>query len=63
MNELMRTGQTSFGNGYTKPYLPYPSYGSPGVPSMPYPVGPLNMPMPGMYGNHFWIRVPNVFRC
>ncbi|KOB63588.1 Vacuolar protein sorting 37B [Operophtera brumata] len=55
MTELLRPGnQSSYGNGFTKPYLPYPSYGPPqGVPSVPYPVGPLNMPMPGMYGNHF----------
>ncbi|CAH0402731.1 unnamed protein product [Chilo suppressalis] len=53
MSELIRTGQTSYGNGFSKPYLPYPSYGPPSVPNVPYPVGPLNMPMPGMYGNHF----------
>lgn len=54
MNELLRTNQNSYGNGIAKPYLPYPSYGqTPGVPNIPYPVGPLNMPMPGMYGNHF----------
>ncbi|KAJ0173103.1 hypothetical protein K1T71_011279 [Dendrolimus kikuchii] len=55
MAELLRTGnQSSYGNGFAKPYLPYPSYGPPqGVPSVPYPMGPLNMPMPGMYGNHF----------
>lgn len=55
MNELLRSGsQNSYGNGLAKPYLPYPSYGPPqGVPNIPYPVGPLNMPMPGMYGNHF----------
>ncbi|KAL0818314.1 hypothetical protein ABMA28_008797 [Loxostege sticticalis] len=54
MSELMRTpNQSSYGNGYSKPYLPYPSYGPPSVPSVPYPMGPLNMPMPGMYGNHF----------
>lgn len=56
MADLLRSGiQSSYGNGLAKPYLPYPSYGPPqGVPSMPYPVGPLNMPMPAMYGNHFW---------
>ncbi|CAG9791498.1 unnamed protein product [Diatraea saccharalis] len=53
MSELIRSGQISYGNGYSKPYLPYPNYGPPSVPSVPYPVGPLNMPMPGMYGNHF----------
>lgn len=54
MSELMRSGaQSSYGNGYSKPYLPYPSYGPPSIPSVPYPMGPLNMPMPGMYGNHF----------
>ncbi|XP_034828011.1 vacuolar protein sorting-associated protein 37B [Maniola hyperantus] len=54
MSELLRSGsQTSYGNGPAKPYLPYPSYGNQGVPNIPYPVGPLNMPMPGMYGNHF----------
>lgn len=55
MTELLRPGnQSSYGNGFTKPYLPYPSYGPPqGVPSVPYPMGPLNMPMPGTYGNHF----------
>ncbi|KAI5642550.1 modifier of rudimentary (Mod(r)) protein domain-containing protein [Phthorimaea operculella] len=58
MGELIRSGgQTSYGNGISKPYLPYPSYGSQNMPSVPYPMGPLNMPMPGvmpgMYGNHF----------
>ncbi|XP_035448562.1 vacuolar protein sorting-associated protein 37B [Spodoptera frugiperda] len=54
MAELLRSGsQSSFGNGFAKPYLPYPSYGQQGPPSVPYPMGPLNMPMPGMYGNHF----------
>lgn len=55
MAELLRSGsQSSFGNGFAKPYLPYPSYGPPqNAPSVPYPMGPLNMPMPGMYGNHF----------
>ncbi|XP_072934388.1 vacuolar protein sorting-associated protein 37B [Epargyreus clarus] len=55
MGELLRSGnQGPYGNGFTKPYLPYPSYGPPqGVPNVPYPIGPLNMPMPGMYGNHF----------
>lgn len=54
MNELMRTGgQSSYGNGFSKPYIPYPNYGPPSVQSVPYPMGPLNMPMPGMYGNHF----------
>lgn len=55
MTELLRSGnQSSYGNGFAKPYLPYPSYGPPqGPPSVPYPLGPLNMPMPGMYGNHF----------
>ncbi|CAG4933040.1 vacuolar protein sorting-associated protein 37B [Colias croceus] len=53
MGEILRSGQ-SYGNGVSKPYLPYPSYGNvQGVPSVPYPMGPLNMPMPGMYGNHF----------
>ena len=65
MNELLRTNQNSYGNGIAKPYLPYPSYGqTPGVPNIPYPVGPLNMPMPGMYGNHFWkppYDVMNIF--
>lgn len=55
MTELLRSGnQSSYGNGHTsQPYLPYPSYGNPQVPSVPYPMGPLNMPMPNMYGNHF----------
>lgn len=55
MCELLRTGgQSSYGNGVSKPYLPYPRYDNPQrMPSVPYPVGPLNMPMPGMYGNHF----------
>ncbi|XP_013184222.2 vacuolar protein sorting-associated protein 37B [Amyelois transitella] len=55
MNELLRTGsQSSYGNGFSKPYLPYPSYGPPqGAPNVPYPTGPFNMPMPGMYKNHF----------
>lgn len=55
MCELLRTGgQSSYGNGVSKPYLPYPSYdNAQRMPSVPYPVGPLNMPMPGMYGNHF----------
>ncbi|KAL4712376.1 hypothetical protein ACJJTC_001537 [Scirpophaga incertulas] len=53
MQELLKSGQISQGNGYSKPYLPYPSYGPPSVSNVPYPVGPLNMPMPGMYGNHF----------
>ncbi|XP_030040122.2 vacuolar protein sorting-associated protein 37B [Manduca sexta] len=54
MAELLRTSSQGYGNGVTKPYLPYPSYGPPqGVPSVPYPMGPLNMPMPGMFGNHF----------
>ncbi|KPI98898.1 Vacuolar protein sorting-associated protein 37B [Papilio xuthus] len=53
MSELLRSGsQSSYGNGLAKPFLPYPSY-TQNVPSVPYPVGPLNMPMPGMYGNHF----------
>ncbi|XP_063628831.1 vacuolar protein sorting-associated protein 37B [Cydia splendana] len=55
MSELIRTGsRNSCGNGFSKPYLPYPNYG-PGqsAPNVPYPMGPLNMPMPGMYGNHF----------
>ncbi|CAF4800382.1 unnamed protein product [Pieris macdunnoughi] len=53
MSDLLRSGQSSYGNDVSKPYLPYPSYGTHGVPSVPYPMGPLNMPMPGMYGNHF----------
>lgn len=55
MAELLRSGtQSFFGNGFAKPYLPYPGYGPPqSAPSVPYPMGPLNMPMPGMYGNHF----------
>ncbi|CAK1541660.1 unnamed protein product [Leptosia nina] len=54
MGELLRSGQSSFGNGVSKPYLPYPSYANAqGVQNVPYPMGPLNMPMPGMYGNHF----------
>ncbi|KAG7303621.1 hypothetical protein JYU34_012152 [Plutella xylostella] len=55
MGELLRSGnQNMYGNGFTKPYLPYPSYGPPqSNPGVPYPMGPLNMPMPGMYGNHF----------
>ncbi|XP_026488948.2 vacuolar protein sorting-associated protein 37B [Vanessa tameamea] len=55
MSELLRIGgQSSYGNGISKPFLPYPSYGNPQqIPNIPYPVGPLNMPMPGMYGNHF----------
>ncbi|XP_053617463.1 vacuolar protein sorting-associated protein 37B [Plodia interpunctella] len=58
MNELLRAGnQSSYGNGFAKPYVPYPSYGPPqsaqSVPSVPYPTGPFNMPMPGMFRNHF----------
>ncbi|CAB3245583.1 unnamed protein product [Arctia plantaginis] len=55
MADLIRTGaHSSFGNGIARPYLPYPSFGQPqGPPNVPYPIGPLNMPMPGMYGNHF----------
>ncbi|XP_022114969.1 vacuolar protein sorting-associated protein 37B [Pieris rapae] len=53
MSDLLRSGQSSYSNDVSKPYLPYPSYGTQGVPSVPYPMGPLNMPMPGMYGNHF----------
>ncbi|XP_045522320.1 vacuolar protein sorting-associated protein 37B [Pieris brassicae] len=53
MGDLLRSGQSSYGNDVLKPYLPYPSYGTQGVPNVPYPMGPLNMPMPGMYGNHF----------
>ncbi|OWR51155.1 vacuolar protein sorting-associated protein 37C [Danaus plexippus] len=54
MSELLRMGSpSSYVNGVSKPYLPYPSFGPQGVPNIPYPVGPLNMPMPGMYGNHF----------
>ncbi|XP_026755001.1 vacuolar protein sorting-associated protein 37B [Galleria mellonella] len=55
MSELLRTGnQTSYGNGLSKPYIPYPSYGTPqGAPSVPYPTGAFNMPMPGMFRNHF----------
>ncbi|CAH4033874.1 unnamed protein product [Pieris brassicae] len=53
MSDLLRSGQSSYGNDVLKPYLPYPSYGTQGVPNVPYPMGPLNMPMPGMYGNHF----------
>ncbi|VVC99742.1 vacuolar protein sorting-associated protein 37B [Leptidea sinapis] len=52
MSDLLRSGgQNMYGNGFSKPYLPYPSYNAPQ--NVPYPVGPLNMPMPGMYGNHF----------
>lgn len=54
MSELLRTGGRNSGNGLSKPYLPYPSYGpNQSASSVPYPMGPLNMPMPGMYGNHF----------
>lgn len=55
MAELLKpSNQSSYDNGFNKPYLPYPSFGPPqGAPSVPYPTGPLNMPMPGMYGNHF----------
>ncbi|XP_059053088.1 vacuolar protein sorting-associated protein 37B [Achroia grisella] len=55
MSELLRTGnQSSYGNGLSKPYIPYPSYGTPqGAPSVPYPTGAFNMPMPGMFRNHF----------
>lgn len=55
MSELLRTGsQNPYGNGFSKPYIPYPSYGPPqGAPSVPYPTGPFNMPMPGMFRNHF----------
>lgn len=54
MSELIRTGGSSYGNGFSRPNLPYPSYtGATGIPSIPYPIGPLNMPMPGMFGNHF----------
>lgn len=53
MSELLRSSsQNPYGNGVSKPFLPYPSYPQ-NVPSVPYPVGPLNMPMPGMYANHF----------
>lgn len=50
MSELIRNGQN---NGYSRPNMPYPGYGAPSMPSVPYPMGPLNMPMPGMFGNHF----------
>ncbi|KAM3963920.1 vacuolar protein sorting 37B [Aphomia sociella] len=55
MSELLRTGsQSSYGNGLSKPYIPYPSYGPPqGTSSVPYPTGAFNMPMPGMFRNHF----------
>ncbi|NP_001040394.1 vacuolar protein sorting-associated protein 37B [Bombyx mandarina] len=55
MSELLRnSNQNAYGNGATKPYLPYSNYlPSQNPQSLPYPVGPLNMPMPGMYGNHF----------
>lgn len=55
MSELLRSGsQGSYSNNIQRPYLPYPSYGPPqSVSSVPYPLGPLNMPMPGMFGNHF----------
>lgn len=49
MSELLRGGGQNYGNGFSRPNLPYPA----SMPNVPYPTGPFNMPMPGMFGNHF----------
>lgn len=57
MSELIRSNSkfSYFGNGQQNQYTPYPPQGVPYPPSqsVPYPVGPVAMPMPGMFRNHF----------